>query len=45
MNVATTMDADKIAYCNCMEQVKRRLRLIRAITTGRVSTGDAGRRR
>jgi hypothetical protein len=38
----TTTHADKIAYCNCMEQVKRRLRLTRTLTSGAVRTGDEG---
>ncbi len=37
-----TTDGDKIAYCNCMEQIKRRLRLIRVVTSGAVQTGDEG---
>ena len=40
--MATTSEADKVAYCNCMEQVKRRLRLIRLETTGGIRTGDEG---
>jgi hypothetical protein len=36
----TTTDADKAAYCGCMEQIKRRLRLIAMFTDGRLSTGD-----
>jgi hypothetical protein len=40
--MAKTTEADKVAYCNCMEQVKRRLRLIRLATTGGIRTGDEG---
>src|SRR5262245_50732639 len=40
--MALTTDADKIAYCNCMEQVKRRLELTRVVTTGRLRSGDEG---
>jgi len=38
----TTTEADKIAYCRCMEQIKRRLGLIRALASGAVRTGDKG---
>jgi hypothetical protein len=40
--MVTTTEADKAAYCNCMEQVKRRLALVRAVTTGSICTGDEG---
>ncbi|HEX7408107.1 MAG TPA: hypothetical protein VF515_10740 [Candidatus Binatia bacterium] len=39
--MATTTE-DTVAYCNCMEQVKRRLRLVAAITGGMLKTGDEG---
>jgi hypothetical protein len=37
----TTSDADKLAYCSCMDQVTRRLRILEALYSGRVTTGDA----
>jgi hypothetical protein len=36
----TTTDADKVAYCSCMNQVSRRLGIVRAITFGTVRSGD-----
>lgn len=36
-----TTKEDKQAYCSCMEQVKRRLALIRKITAGEIKTGDS----
>jgi hypothetical protein len=36
----TTTEADKLAYCGCMDQVSRRLRLIAAIASGKVTTAD-----
>jgi hypothetical protein len=36
----TTSEADKLAYCRCMDQVSRRLRLIGALVAGRITTGD-----
>ena len=38
----TTTDADKLAYCSCMEQIKRRLGIINSLTSRRVTTGDEG---
>ena len=38
--MTSTTEADKRAYCRCMEQVKRRLRLLSAITEGKASVGD-----
>ena len=35
-----TSDNDKVAYCNCMEQLKRRLGLVWGVTSGAVRTGD-----
>lgn len=36
----STSHADKLAYCRCMDQLSRRLRLIEAVVAGRVTTGD-----
>ena len=40
--MATTTEADKIAYCNSMEQIKRRLGLLRTVTSCGLRTGDEG---
>jgi hypothetical protein len=37
----TTTKEDKQAYCSCMEQVKRRLALVRKVANGEIQTGDA----
>lgn len=37
----TTTDADKLAYCSCMDQVNRRLRILEGLYHGHVTTGDA----
>jgi hypothetical protein len=36
----TTTDADKLAYCSCMDQVNRRLRILEGLYRGHVTTGD-----
>ena len=38
--MSVTTEDDKIAYCSCMEQVKRRLRLVRSIAAGKMCTDD-----
>jgi hypothetical protein len=40
--VVVTSNADKMAYCGCMEQIKRRLRLTRDAVSGVIQTGDEG---
>jgi hypothetical protein len=36
----STTDSDKIAYCACMDDVRRRLGVLNALTSGRVTVGD-----
>ena len=38
--VMATTDSDKIAYCRCMDDVRRRLGILASLTGGRVSVGD-----
>jgi hypothetical protein len=35
-----TTDADKVAYCACMDDVRRRLGVLNSLTTGRVTLSD-----
>jgi hypothetical protein len=36
----STTQADKLAYCRCMDQLSRRLRLIGSVVAGKWTTGD-----